>query len=358
MFHKLMLQFLLGLLLFVVVSACSDSTEVAVESKPRLVRTLVINMNATENYLEFPGEVSASQSSDLGFRISGKLSELNVREGEEVKKDTILAVLDDTDYAIQLQSRQADYDQADADFVRGEQLVSKNLLARSDFDKLKAKRVSSLANLNAAKQNMIYTELKAPFDGVIAKRHVDNFEDISIMQPVYTLQDLSSLNIKLALPETIMIQSQEDNRARVRAIFDSLPGQEFPLSIDSVSTEADPGSKTFEVTMSMPSIEGVNILPGMSVTVRGTPPQSEEVNNIIVPAHAVIADSDGKAVYVVEEIENNQGVIFRRAVTTGELTDQGIVVLDGLKEGDRVVTAGMSRISEGLLVRISEAWTK
>ena len=358
MLHKL------NSLVFIIISSglilggCSDSNKETLEVKPRLVRTQIINMDATNNYLEFPGEVSAAQSSNLGFRISGKLAKLNVLEGQEVNEGDILAVLDSTDYAIQLQSRQADFDQSDSEFKRGQQLLERGLLAQAEFDKLKAQRLSADANLDAAKQNMNYTELKAPFSGVISKKHVDNFEDVNIMQPVYTLQDLSRLNIKVALPETIMIQSREDEKARVRALFDSLPGQEFPLEVTSVSTEADPGTKTFEVTLSMDRVEGVNILPGMSVSVRGTPPEAERQTNIIVPTHAVIADGLGKAVYIVEQVENNQGVIARRSVETGLLSDHGIVILSGLAEGDRVVTAGMNLVSEGLTVRVSEDWTE
>lgn len=342
----------------VLITGCTDSDNDVIETKPRLVQTQIINMNATNNYLEFPGEVSASQSSNLGFRISGKLAKLNALEGQEVEEGDVLAVLDDTDYAIQLQSRQADFDQANSQFKRGQQLLERKLLAQAEFEKLKAQSLSAQANLDAAKQNMNYTKLKAPFAGVISKKHVDNFEDINIMQPVYTLQDLSRLNIKVALPETVMIQSREDEKARVRALFDSLPGQEFPLEVTSVSTEADPGTKTFEVTLSMDRVEGVNILPGMSVSVRGTPPGAEEQVNIIVPTHAVIADGLGKAVYIVEQLENNQGVIARRPVETGALSDQGIVILSGLIEGDRVVTAGMSLVSEGLVVRVNEDWTE
>ena len=344
--------------LLTVISGCSDTDEVETEVKPRLVQTQIINLSSTENYLEFPGEVDASQSAQLGFRIAGKLSEMNVKEGEEVTKGTILAALDDTDYGIQLQSRQADYDKANADFTRGQQLIEKELIARADFDQLTAQRTAALSNLNAAKQNMAYTEIKAPFDGIISKRHVDNFEDVNVMQPIYTLQDLSVLNIKVALPETILIQSDQERKPRVRALFDSFPGREFPLTFNSISTEADPGSKTFEVTFTMAYVEGVNILPGMSVTVRGTPPGSDDVNNIIVPAHAVIADSRGKAVFVVESLQGNQGVIARREVETGLLSESGIVISEGLSEGDRVVTAGMSLISEGLTVRVSKDWSK
>ena len=249
MLLKLKLVMMTIIVSTVLINGCSDSDTDAVDIKPRLVRTQIINMNATNNYLEFPGEVSAAQSSNLGFRISGKLAKLNALEGQEVQEGDVLAVLDDTDYAIQLQSRQADFDQADSQFKRGQQLLERKLLAQAEFEKLKAQSLSAQANLDAAKQNMNYTKLRAPFAGVISKKHVDNFEDINIMQPVYTLQDLSRLNIKVALPETVMIQSREDKKARVRALFDSLPGQEFPLEVTSVSTEADPGTKTFEVTL-------------------------------------------------------------------------------------------------------------
>lgn len=355
-------------LFFVVISltstllltACDEPTLLVEQPELRLVRTQVVGAQTAAGWQEFPGVVAAAQHADLGFRVAGKLANMKVLEGEQVQKNQLLATLDDTDYQIQLSSRQADYDKAKADYQRGRTLLTQKLIAQSDFDKLEAQHAASLAALTAARQNVEYTRLKAPFAGRIAQRYVDNYEDISTMQAIFTLQDMSSIHIKVNIPETIMIRLKADYSAAVYAIFDAIPQQQFPLALQEVATQADPGSRTFAVTFSMPGVEAFNILPGMSVTVRGDRPNSSGADTMamVVPSQAIIENNAGRFAFVVENISNNQGIVARREVRTGNMTEQGLLVLSGLQPGDHLVVAGMSKMSQGLAVRVNEQWSK
>ncbi|MDF2178337.1 efflux RND transporter periplasmic adaptor subunit [Aliiglaciecola sp. CAU 1673] len=347
---------LLGLVL--TLSGCSEPEAPEVQVQPRLVNTYTISRQSVQDWLEFPGVVEAAQSADLGFRVTGKLATLEVNEGDTVTTGQVLATLDDTDYQIQLSSRQAEFDQTNADFNRAQNLLSQNLIARADYDKLEAQRAASLAALTAAKQNVQYTKLTAPFDGRIARRHVDNFEDVSTMQPIFTLQDLSSLHIKVDIPETVMIKLRQDRASKIFASFDSLSDKQYPLALQAVSTEADPSSRTYTVTLSMPRVPDLNILPGMSVTVRGS--QQEDIDSavVMVPTQSVVETNEGRIVFVVEEQEQGLGIVRVRQVTTGKVSQNGIQVTSGLTLGDRVVTAGMSKMADGLTVRTSKEWSK
>ena len=344
--------FSLTLLATVLISGCQDAPQVADKPKLRLVRTLVVETTSAQNWREFPGVVEAAQQADLGFRVPGKLSGMQVEEGDNVNADQVLARLESTDYQIQLNSQKAEFDQANADFERAKSLLQQGLIAKADYDKLEAQRAATLAAMEAAQQNLLYTFLKAPFAGVIARRHVDNYEDVSTMQPILTLQDLSSLHVKVDIPETVMIRLKQDSNAKVFAMFDALPSQQFPLALQAVSTEADPGSRTFAVTFNMPNLDSVTILPGMSVTVRGAQQDQSQSSAILVPAQTVVENAQGRFVYVVENSGDGTGTVRETPVTIGEVYEVGIVVLSGLKEGDHLITAGMSKMSEGLHVRV------
>lgn len=352
---------LLGYLLSTIfLAGCSKEPQQDDQPPLRLVRTQVVSSNSAQDWREFPGVVEAAQTADLGFRVPGKLEKIMVLEGDHVKKGQLLAILDDTDYQIQLSGRQADFDKAEADFKRGKSLLSQQLIASADFDKLKAQHAASLAALTSAKQNVEYTQLKAPFDGSIASRHVDNFEDVSAVQPIFTLQDMSSIHVKVNIPETLMIRLKQESKATVFAIFDAIPGQQFPLSVQEIATQADPGSKTFAVTFNMPTVDTLNILPGMSVTVRGKPPAQPQEGKtpMMVPSQAVIENNAGRFAFVVENLQNNIGTVKQRAVETGRVSAQGLEVFSGLKPGDLLITAGMSKMSEGLQVRVNQEWSK
>jgi RND family efflux transporter MFP subunit len=141
----------------------------------------------------------------------------------------------------------------------------------------------------------------------------------------------------------------------VTAVFDGIPGQQFPLTLLEVSSEPDPASRTYEATFTMPAIEERVILPGMTVTVIVRAPQFEgSAGQVTLPAQAVMEDRDGRYVWVAEPGEEGLATIRRRALETGELTADGLLVLSGVSFGDQVVTAGMSRLVEGQVVRTGE----
>ncbi|GGC00738.1 hemolysin secretion protein D [Marinobacterium zhoushanense] len=352
----------LGLLLSAVflalplLSGCSDDSDKSEVSGPpplRPVKTLVVQAPQQGRWRELPGVVKASREVELAFRVSGKLEQLPVKEGDRVQEKQLLAQLDATDFNIQLNARLAEYDQALADFERGQTLVQKNLIARADFDKLKAQYESAKAALESARQNVEYTSLRAPFAGRVAKRNVESFEELAAGQPVLVLQDTNGVSISVDVPESIMIRVREDAVPELTASFDQIPDQQFPLSLLEVSTQADKSSNTYKVTFAMHATEGYNLLPGMSATVRGqADPRVAVADLLYLPAQAVLEDDDGHFVYLVDQTQPGQGSVERRAVEVGSLTSLGLEVISGLAVGDRVVVAGMSKMHAGLEVKL------
>lgn len=348
------LPVLLSALLF---TGCGSEKETDKgEPDLRPVKTFTVGANNGGLRREFPGVVDALNKADLAFRVSGELQSMLVNEGDEVKLGQVIAKLDDTDYKIQLESYQASYDQAEADFSRASELIKKGYLSSSDYDALKTKQSTAKASLDAAKQSLLYTTLYAPFSGYIAKRHEENFEDVASGQPIFTLHDLSAYTVKVDIPESLMITINPDteNRSRAFASFETLPGKQFPLKFKEVSTQPDPNSKTYQVSFIMEPDSNYNILPGMSVMVTGKPPTAAGFKDIFVPASAVQEDELGRFVYRVKPSDTDQGTatIERTEVTTGQLTELGIKIHSGLSKGDKIVVAGISKMREGLNVKL------
>ena len=340
------------------IAGCADDGDASAPKPLRLVRIHTASLQSPAEWREFPGQVEAAQTADLAFRVPGKVTAINVREGSDVVEGQVLATLDDTDYRIQLRSREAEYDKAKADFERGEKLLEQHLIARADFEKLRAQEASALAALTTAQQNVSYTKLVAPFAGVIATRYVENYEDVTTQRPILTLQDISTLHVKVDLPESLVIRVARHSAANVFAILPGYPDRQIPLEKIAVSTEADPSTHTFSVTFNMPTIEGLTVLPGMSVAVRGRPPEADSTPVVMVPTQSVVETNEGRFAYVVNTQDGVTGVIEQRQITTGEVSAEGIVIVSGIEPGDRVVSAGMSKMSEGLNVRLSPEWAQ
>lgn len=348
---------ILFLYLVLVLLACDNqSNDVQTEERLRPVKTIIIGNNADSEWREFPGVVDALQKAELSFSVSGKLAKLSAKEGDAISAGQELAKLDQSEFETKLLSKQADYNKAKADFNRAENLIKKQHISRSDYDKLKAQYETANANLAIAKQNLGNTVLRAAFSGFIAKRHVDNFEEVSAKQPIYSIQDTSQYLVKMDVPESVMIKVKRDKERKIYAIFESVSDKKIPLVFHEVSTEADKSTNTYQVTFLMSAVEGLNVLPGMSVIIRGEKLSTDTVNKLIavVPAEVVMQDQQGRYVYVVKPTTDGVGEIKRKNITIGKMTNTGLEIISGLDNGDQVVTAGMSKIYPGLRVKLDK----
>ncbi|OUR63477.1 hypothetical protein A9Q73_09470 [Bermanella sp. 47_1433_sub80_T6] len=352
---KTLLKLSCASMAFLTLMACSKE-EVAnqvTEAPLKPVRTMTVSLGSVSEK-SFTGVVDAVKTAELGFRVSGELTSVKSKEGDFVEKGQVLATLDQTDFKIALDANQAEFDRASAEFKRAQSLITQGAISTADFEKLKAQKSNATAQLNSAKQNLKYTVLKAPFKGVIAKQYLSNFEKISSSMSFAIIQDISAFEVKINIPESVMIKLKRDEEDRpVYAVFDGNQDKHYPLAFKEVSTRADEKTQTYAVKFVMDEPKDINLLPGMSARVYAELNiHDKSIKEIFVPAHSVLEDSQGRFVYVVNDASETQGEIERRAVVVGELNENGILILQGLDVGDRVVTAGMSKMSPGLMVRL------
>ena len=348
---------IIPILLFI--TACEEQQKTLAKEPLRPVRTMLASASDGIAGRDFPGIVIAENRADIAFRVSGKLKELLVKEGEKVVKGQVIARLDQTDFKIELKDKQATYDKSKANFTRSATLLEPGHISQREFDEIKAAYSTADAHLRAAQQNLIYTELKAPFDGSITKSYVDNFEEVMARDKIVTLQDLKLMQIEIDIPESLMINVRRSSEQRkIHATFDAIKDKKFPLIFREVSAQADETTHAYKIRFSLPPIENYTILPGMTATVvadkvSGVDGRGDE-NEITVPSHAVLEDNKGRFVYIAvpESVSSMTGVIHRRNVTTSRLTNTGLIITSGLDPNDMIVIAGMSKMQEGLNVRL------
>ncbi len=299
----------------------------------------------------FPGTIRAARRAELSFKVSGPLVALPVDEGQQVKKGDLIAQIDKRDFQIAVQEARANYREAEQQFRRYKELYAKKQVSKADFDRYRAARDVARAKLEDAQNALRDTTLKAPFDGVIAKRYVENFQKVQAKEPIASLQDISRIEVLVDVPELVMAALKEHGAGRVVARFDSIPGKEFPLKVKEYSTEADPATQTYQVVFVMDQPAEANILPGMtaSVTATGRPDGAGQAW-ILVPAIAVLdAPGDHPYVYVYDA---GAGVVHMREVKIGRLQgSSNIQILDGLKPGEQIVVAGVTKLSDGMKIR-------
>lgn len=343
----------------VLLAACSESIPPEPEQTTRPVKTLLLESPSTGGVRRFPARIDAGHKAELAFRVPGKVHELLVNEGDKVQEGQVLAKLDAKDFQIVVNDRQATFDNARKNFNRAKELIDKGHISRKDYDQLEAELKSSRAALAAARQDLGYTELAAPFSGEIARRHIERFEEIQAKQLVLDLQDLTLLKVKFNVPESLVrglrIKEDAEPKARelvkVQVAFDNLPGQSFPLTFREAATKADSQTQTFEVTYTMDQLSGIHILPGMTATVTVDLSQVMGGDAVFtVPTAAIVGDYklDPRA-WVVDE---QSMTVKSRSVKVRRLTSGDIEVLEGLAPGDRVVVAGAPFLVEDMKVTL------
>ena len=321
----------------------------------RPVKSFLIETTSNGGIRSFPASIDAGRKAELSFRVPGVLKQLPVKEGDLVKQGQLVAALDPTDPQIVLTDRRASYDKAKRNFTRAKELIKKGNISKMDYDRLEAEFKSANASLKAAQQDVNYTRLNAPFAGRIARRHVENYEEVQAKQTIISLQDTSMLEVKFDVPESIIRgirKNGETNRAAVKvtASFTDIPGKSFPLVFREISTQADEKTQTFQVTYTMPELENALILPGMTATVTVDMGEYQDDISHNVPASAIVGD------YQLDPqawiIDPQSMTVEPRPVKVGRLTGESIEVLDGLNAGDRIVTAGTPFLTEGMKVRL------
>jgi len=308
----------------------------------------------------FPGEVKASDEANLAFRVNGKLVEFPANRGIQVNQGDLLARLDPSDYQAEVNQAQAQYDLAVAQFNRAAELVGRKLISQAEYDQRLALKKVRKSDLTRATNNLDYTQLFAPFDGVVARRLSENFESVAAGQVVLILQTGKMVDVIVDIPESIVARIERVDAERktkpVQVRFGSTSDRAYTAYYKEHETNADPATLTFKVTFSLPAPDDLNVLPGMSATVIADLSGlfSGETAVTLVPIEAVFSaedeplDADKRQVWIVDPESMRTS---RRDVKVGPLTGQNIAILEGLDAGELIVAAGVNAVQEGMWVR-------
>lgn len=365
---KLKLGRLLGLLIGLVLMAGAVYCVIFVEwkTKPveippviRPLKTMEVGMPFVLSGNEYPGKVKANQSVDLAFQVGGPLVDLPVIEGERVEEGRLLARIDPRDFENALASTTAEFNQTRTNLERIERAVKTGAVSKTDQTNAQAAYEKAEAAMKISQKALDDTILSAKFAGTIANIYLENHENVQPKQAILSLQDVSSVEIEVAVPEgRVAVAREEDiDRYRFVATFDYLPGREFEVTLKEYEIEADPLTQTYNATFAMHPPEDVNIMPGMTVTVHEYLKTDSQVEGTAhtVPIDAVPIDGQGgNYVWKLAEGEGDRFTVHRQDVVVGEIVGDDILVTSGLEEGDRIALAGVHLLRENQEVRLLE----
>lgn len=243
------------------------------------------------------------------------------------------------------------YHVAQEDRKAAQQMVDKGVAARKEEVEAQQGQVRSLeGRVQEAKVQLDDATLRAPYNGVIAQRLIDEGEVITPNKPIVKFQNTDEIDIVVDVPEKVMAAGfRQADIAGMAAEFSHAPGQRFPVRIKELAQVADPATQTFQVRFSMRTPSRMTLLPGMTATVDLTYRRPGGAGNRpFVPVSAVTKQASGQQVVWVLSPDDTAQC---RTVALGEVNEGQVEIAGGLKPGERIVVAGAPYLREGMKIR-------
>jgi membrane fusion protein (multidrug efflux system) len=332
------------------VSACGTKkmSDTKKDQSPPAIEGLILHPQYMENDLEVSGTLMATDETVLMPEISGRITQLNLKEGQRVKKGTLLVKLFDADLQAQLNKLNAQLKTAQATEQRQKDVLKVNGISQEEYDQ-SVTLVSSLqADIAEKNAQISKTEIRAPFDGIIGLKNVsegavvsagtnlatirnDNFMKIDFSVPESYAADINNMNLTFTIEGDTTIYS-----AKVTAAEESIDESTRNMHVRALVTGKEYASNN----------KSAHFYPGASATVHLALGARE--NAIMVPSQALIALARYKNIIVAR---NGKAEFVK--VTTGTRTPSAVEITSGLKEGDTIVTTGIQFIRPGNVLKFS-----
>lgn len=348
-------------------SACWEEEVSNAEPVVRPVLSIVVGDVERMRTDSYPGRAKAVREVNVSFEVSGRMVTRPVDVGGVVRSGDVLGTLDPDPYLARIRTLEGEraaleaaLSNAETELWRREELLKRDFVSQANVDdqimfvRAAESKIEAIDGvLDGARLDLGYTEMRAPFDGIISEVFADNFQNVVAKQPVMRLLDTSRIEMEVGVPEALI--GLAPYVEKVMVTFSSLPDVEVPAKIVKVGSEASLTTRTYPVTIVMDQPDGASIQPGMAgkATALVKLPDNWTDNGIEVPSTSVFSPN-GESVdkTYVWVIDDTSSTVSRKPVDVISVAAHGLLV-QGLDAGDRIVVAGVNNISEGQQVRIA-----
>lgn len=300
---------------------------------------------------DFAALSTADDAVNLAFKLSGRVVDVPVAKGMSVTEGQLLARLDSRDVELQLSAAKAAYDEALSRLRRAERLLEHDAISEQEVEALQNAVAQSLTLYENAEQTLQETRITAPFGGVVEYVAVDVFQRVASGETILRLVKPESNTVSFTAPESL-ISSLSLSTTHFYVLFDAYPNIPFDAVIKSFArTSSD--ALGFPVSLRLIDVDRARytISPGMTC-IAVVSVAEEDSHAVVLPLTAIYAPvGDYDSVWVV----GDDDCVERRRVTLGGLTGSSdVVVLEGVKAGERVVSAGVYKLTDGEVVKVVE----
>ena len=292
-------------------------------------------------YFETQGVLEAEQEVDVVARTAGPIVELKVEEGRRVRKDQLLARIDDREMKAQLSVSEVRLGETKQAYERAKALTNSGLISQETVDQALASYEAAQGDYERLKIQLQYTEIRAPYSGLIVARYVKFAQNVGVNERLFRLSDFDPLLCPIQVPEKELRRLHKGQPARLEV--DAWPEETFDARVLRVSPVIDSGSGTVKVTL---EVDGKDKLrPGMFASAFLEMESKPEA--LVVPKSALALDSLEDTVFIFQD-----GTAERRVLELGFRSQDSLEVVHGLSEGELVIVVGQDGLSAGTPVEV------
>ncbi|MDH4036988.1 MAG: efflux RND transporter periplasmic adaptor subunit [Candidatus Krumholzibacteria bacterium] len=303
------------------------------------VEVTTVSPRSISTYYQTTATLESEKRVDILSKISGEVKQIVVEEGDRVKEGALLCSLDDAEAAVALEQARINRDKQQVELERLEAMHEQNLISDKEYLDVKYQYELAANSYESARVKYEYTQIRAPFDGVVTSRLVDPGENIAMGTRLFVVTDNTPLLLSMYLPEGEARRVHPGQRVFIRP--DTDPDAQFVGEILRIAPEVDLRTGTVKVTA---QTTGGGV-PGSFVRVSILMDTHDGV--LAVPRRAVVADAGDHFVYVAAA-----DTVRKAPVDVGYEDETHAEITSGLASGDTVVTAGVGGIREGSKVKL------
>lgn len=333
-------------------SACQqiESTPTVTSKPQRSIQVVELKDPSFTSTKQFTGVVHSQEKAGVAFRVPGTITELLFNKGDSVTKGQTIARLDPHDYQVALEELEAKmleaksvHKLAKAELTRVKQAIKDDAIAGVNLDRAISGYERSLSavkvvqkNIQRAEDTLSYTELKAPFSGVIGSVNYEQHEQVLPGIPVVSLQNNNELEVDIDVPENLIHEFNADQQVKVTWYQAK---ESLSATVSEIATEPHLIKQTYTVTMSLDTPSDV-VFPGKSVTVLANLSVSEA--SYCVPYSAILGAKHDMHVHVIED-----GIIAPRSISLDSIDANTACINGDFSAGDHIVVSGTHYLEEG-----------
>lgn len=339
-----------AVLIGTILSANKKANEAKIETVSQsggaaAIKTAEVSKQDMEMTYAVNGKLAPNRELELKAENTGVITALRVKEGDHVQKGQVLAVIDDKFLSLDLETAEDNYQKLLTDKARYESSFKTGGVTQAELDEINLQLSNAKNRLKETQRRRNDANIKAPISGIINKRHVEVGTYLAPGSPLFDIVEVASLKLKVSVDEHRVAQLRMGDSVTIKmSVF---PDESFFGVVTFVAPKADE-TMSFPVEIQMENDDKAQVKAGMYATAVF---DSQKIKNVLlIPRTAFVGSVNNREVYVLEQ----DTTVSLRTVVPGRISGNKVEVIEGLEEGDQVVTTGQINLTDGAKVAVQQ----